>query len=36
VLATNVLPEGIDASPVIVGKRLYLRSAHHLYCFGSE
>lgn len=32
VLATNRLSEGIDASPVIVGKQLYLRGAKHLYC----
>jgi outer membrane protein assembly factor BamB len=36
VLATNRLGEGIDASPVIVGKRLYLRGAKHLYCLGEE
>jgi outer membrane protein assembly factor BamB len=32
VLAKNRLDEGIDASPVVVGKRLYLRGSTHLYC----
>jgi outer membrane protein assembly factor BamB len=32
VLATNRLDEGIDASPAIVGKRMYLRGENHLYC----
>lgn len=32
VLATNRLDEGIDASPVIVGRTLYLRGEKHLYC----
>jgi outer membrane protein assembly factor BamB len=32
VLATNTLSEGVDASPVMVGKQLYLRGAKHLYC----
>lgn len=32
VLATNKLDEPIDASPAIVGKQLYLRSARHVYC----
>ncbi len=36
VMATNALSEGVDASPVLVGKRLYLRGAKHLYCIGSE
>jgi outer membrane protein assembly factor BamB len=31
-LAKNVLDEGVDASPVIVGRQLYLRGAKHLYC----
>jgi outer membrane protein assembly factor BamB len=31
VLATNKLNEGIDASPVIVGKELILRGQKHLY-----
>ena len=31
VLATNKLDEGIDASPVIVGKQLLLRGQEHLY-----
>ncbi len=32
VLATNVLDEGFDASPVVVGDELYLRGGSHLYC----
>ncbi len=32
VLATNKLDDVIDASPVIVGKRLFLRGNKHLYC----
>lgn len=36
VLATNSLAEGVDASPAIVGKQLFLRGAKHLYCIGAE
>jgi outer membrane protein assembly factor BamB len=36
VLATNRLDEGIDASPVIVGDKLFLRSSQHLYCISEE
>jgi outer membrane protein assembly factor BamB len=36
VLATNKLPEPIDASPLAVGKQLYLRGAKHLYCIESR
>jgi hypothetical protein len=32
VLATNKLDDGIDASPVAVGKQLFLRGEQHLYC----
>jgi outer membrane protein assembly factor BamB len=32
VLAMNRLDDAIDASPVIVGKQLFLRGARHLYC----
>lgn len=32
VLAKNKLSEPIDASPVAVGKQLYLRGSKHLYC----
>ena len=31
VLASNTLDEGVDASPVLVGKELYLRGARSLY-----
>jgi outer membrane protein assembly factor BamB len=32
VLATNRLGEGVDASPVAVGKQLFLRGEQHLFC----
>lgn len=32
VLATNRLGEGVDASPVLVGRQLFLRGERHLYC----
>jgi len=32
ILATNRLGEGLDASPAIVGKQLFLRGEKHLYC----
>jgi len=32
VLAVNRLEDAIDASPVIVGERMYLRGEKHLYC----
>jgi len=32
VLATNKLPDPIDASPVVIGNDLYLRTHTHLYC----
>jgi outer membrane protein assembly factor BamB len=32
VLATNHLSEGADASPVLVGRQLFLRGTKHLYC----
>jgi len=36
VLATNRLGEGIDASPAVVGKQLFLRGEKHLYCIEGE
>ncbi|HEY7154412.1 MAG TPA: PQQ-binding-like beta-propeller repeat protein [Gemmataceae bacterium] len=36
VLSTNRLDEPIDASPVAVGKQLFLRGAKHLYCIEEE
>jgi outer membrane protein assembly factor BamB len=36
VLASNVLDEGIAASPVLVGDMLYLRGDSHLYCIAEE
>ncbi len=32
VLATNKLDEPVDASPVLVGRQLFLRGARHVYC----
>jgi hypothetical protein len=32
VLATNPLDDPVDASPVVVGKQLFLRGAKYLYC----
>ncbi|MBI5689932.1 MAG: PQQ-like beta-propeller repeat protein [Verrucomicrobia bacterium] len=32
VVATNKLDDRIDASPVIIGRELYLRGHQHLYC----
>jgi len=36
VLAINKLDEGIDASPSIVGRELFLRGQHHLYKIVAE
>jgi outer membrane protein assembly factor BamB len=36
VLATNKLDERIDASPALVGDRLYLRGQEHLYCLAAK
>jgi outer membrane protein assembly factor BamB len=36
ILATNRLDEPIDASPVIVGKQLFLRGDKHLYCIEAD
>ncbi|MEQ2008582.1 MAG: PQQ-binding-like beta-propeller repeat protein [Limisphaerales bacterium] len=35
-LATNRLGEGIDASPVAVGRELFLRGKQHLYCIAEK
>lgn len=32
ILATNPLEEPLDASPVIIGNRIYMRGASHLFC----
>lgn len=32
VLSTNRLDEGIDASPAVVGRQMFLRGKQHLYC----
>ena len=36
VLATNVLDEGFDASPVVIGDELYLKGGNHLYCIAHQ
>jgi outer membrane protein assembly factor BamB len=36
VLATNKLGESLDASPVLLGKELFLRGEKHLYCIARE
>jgi len=36
VLATNHLGEGVDASPAVVGKQLFLRGEKHVYCIAGE
>ncbi len=36
VLATNVLDDGFDASPVVVGDELYLRGEKYLYCIAEK
>ena len=33
-VATNKLDDTIDASPAIVGDRIYMRGRKHLYCIG--
>jgi outer membrane protein assembly factor BamB len=34
VLATNSVGEDVDASPAIVGDKMYIRGAEHLFCIG--
>ena len=36
VLAENVLNDGFNASPVIVGKEIFLRGNRSLYCIASD
>jgi len=36
VLAVNQLDDQLDASPVAVGKELYLRGDKHLYCIAAK
>ncbi len=36
VLAENTLPQGVFATPVIVGGRIYLRTLQDLYCLGGQ
>jgi outer membrane protein assembly factor BamB len=36
VLSVNKLGEPVDASPAIVGNRMYIRGAEHLFCIGEQ
>ena len=36
VMATNTLDDDFDASPVIVGDKLYLRGHKYLYCIAAQ
>ncbi len=36
IIATNVLEDPMDASPVVVGDELYLRGHHFLYCIAQK
>ncbi len=36
VLSTNALDEGIDASPILLGKQIFLRGERHLYCIQED
>lgn len=36
VLSQNLLDDGFDASPAVVGKELYLRGRKHLYCIAAN
>lgn len=36
VLATNVLDDGFDASPVVIGNELYLNGMNYLYCIAES
>ena len=36
VLARNVLDDGVDASPAIVGNEIYLRGSRYLYCIAED
>jgi len=36
ILATNELSEGVDASPAIIGKRMYVRGEKSLYCIEEQ
>ncbi|MEC7724204.1 MAG: PQQ-binding-like beta-propeller repeat protein, partial [Planctomycetota bacterium] len=35
-LATNELDDAFDASPIVLGDRMYLRGHDHLYCLGER
>jgi hypothetical protein len=34
--ARNTLPDEINASPIAVGGKLFIRTAAHLYCIGEN
>ena len=35
-LATSELPDGVFATPVIVGDRIHLRTLRDFYCLGTK
>lgn len=36
ILATNRLEEGVDATPAIAGREIFIRGQRHLHCFSAE
>ena len=36
IVATNRVDEGVDATPAIAGREIFIRSQRHLYCFSEE
>lgn len=36
ILATNILDDGFDGSPVVIGDELYLKGAANLYCIAKD
>ena len=36
VVATNRLDEGVDATPAIAGREIFVRGLNHLYCFAES
>jgi len=36
ILATNMVGEGVDATPAAAGDALFVRGERHLFCFSEE
>jgi len=36
VIATNALADGVDATPALVGREMFVRTRDHLYCIAAE